>query len=212
MAGTIDTRATEHTRRRYDRTARFYDHMGSGRMEDWRRLAWERVQGPRVLEVGVGTGKSMPYYPVAADMTAVDLSPRMLAKARERARRDGTAVELREADAQALPFPDSSFETVIATCVLCSVPDPILGLREMRRVLVPGGQLVTLDHVLSHGRVLGPLMRLANPMVARVSGANIDRETVENVRKAGFADVQVRDLWLDIVKLIEARAPRAAPE
>ncbi len=209
---TLDARATERTRRRYDRNARFYDLMEWGaerRFQPWRTRLWERARGPRLLEIGVGTGKNLPFYPRSLQATAVDLSPRMLERARQRARRLGLPVDLREADAQALPFPDASFDTVLSTFVFCSVPDPVLGLREVRRVLVPGGQLLLLEHVLSQKAALRPLMRAANPVVVRLTGANIDRETVENVRRAGFEQVRVEALWLDVVKLIEARAPGA---
>ncbi len=204
----IDRRATDLTRRRYDRNARFYDFMErGGSMDRWRERLWPRVRGPRVLEVGVGTGRNLAFYPRGVQVTGVDLSPRMLERARRKAAQLGLEVDLREADAQALPFPDASFDTVVATCVFCSVPDPVLGLRELRRVLVPGGQLLTLDHVLSSRPGLRQAMHLANPLVVRLTGANIDRETVANVRQAGFEDVQVEDLWLDVMKLIEARAP-----
>ena len=209
-AAAIDPRATAATRARYDRIAAFYDRMerfSERRFAPMRADLWRRVRGPRVLEVGVGTGKSMPYYPRGINVIAVDLSPRMLEQARARARRLSVAVELREADAQALPFPDGSFDTAVATFVFCSVPDPALGLKELRRVLVPGGQLLLLEHVLSRRPLLRPLMHVVNPLVVRVVGANIDRETVENVRRAGFADVRVENRWLDIVKLIDARAP-----
>jgi ubiquinone/menaquinone biosynthesis C-methylase UbiE len=149
----------------------------------------------------------MPFYPDRMAITAIDLSPRMLERARARAVRLGLAVDLREADAQALPFPAASFDTVIATCVFCSVPDPVLGLREIRRALVPGGQLLLLEHVLSKRPRLRRFMQMFNPLVVRMCGANIDRETTENVGRAGLADVRVEDLWLDILKLIEARAP-----
>ncbi len=209
----IDPRATATTRARYDRRAHLYDRLtrGSERvMTPGRAALWQRVRGPRVLEVGVGTGKSFPYYPSGMIITAIDLSPRMLDQARMHAARDRIAVDLREADVQALPFSDASFDTVIATCVFCSVPDPMLGLRELRRVLVPGGQLLLLEHVLSHRPLLGPLMGTLNPLVVRMMGANITRETVENVRRAGFTDLQVEDRWLDIVKRIEARTPSVA--
>jgi len=208
----IDPQATAATRARYDRIARFYDRMerrNERRFVPWRAGLWRRAQGPRVLEVGVGTGKNMPFYPQGMTITAVDLSPRMLEHARACAAREGVAVDLREADAQALPFPDASFDTMVATFVFCSVPDPLLGLRELRRVLIPGGQLLLLEHVLSRRPLLRPLMQLANPLVVRLMGANINRETVQHVRCAGFDDLHIETLWLDIFKLIEARAPGA---
>jgi ubiquinone/menaquinone biosynthesis C-methylase UbiE len=207
----IDPRATAATRARYDRNARCYDLLtrsGERMLEPGRAELWQRVHGPRVLEVGVGTDRGMAHYRPELEVTAIDLSPRMLAHARQRAVREQITVDLREADVQALPFPDASFDTVIATCVFCSVPDPVLGLCELRRVLVPGGQLLLLEHVLSRRPLLGRVMRLLNPLAVRFSGANINRETVENVRHAGFVEVQVEDRWLDIVKQIEAQAPR----
>ena len=209
----IDQQATAATRARYDRIARFYDRMGRSserRFAPWRAALWRRVQGARVLEIGVGTGKSFPYYPVGMTITAIDLSPRMLEQARTHAAHSQIAVDLREADVQALPFADASFDTAIASCVFCSVPDAVLGLRELRRVLVPGGQLLLLEHVLSRRPLLRRVMNLVSPLVVRRMGANINRETVENVRRAGFAELQVEDLWRDIVKLIEARAPGLA--
>jgi ubiquinone/menaquinone biosynthesis C-methylase UbiE len=206
----VDEGATAATRARYDRLARFYDLMERGaerRLSPYRTVLWQRVQGQRVLEVGVGTGKNMAYYPPGLTVTAVDLSSRMLEKARARARREGVTVDLREADAQALPFTSASFDTVAAACLFCSVPDPVPGLSEMRRVLKPGGQLILLEHVLSCRPILRALMSFANPLVVRLMGANVHRETVENVWRAGFRDVRAEDLWLDIAKLIEDRAP-----
>lgn len=177
-----------------------------GRFGRWRATLWERVHGPRVLELGVGTGKNFAYYPPEARVTGIDLSPRMLERARERAA-DAVAVDLQVADAQALPFPDASFDTVVATFVFCSVPDPLQGLREAYRVLVPGGKLVLLEHVLSRRPVLRVLMRAGNPIVVRMMGANINRETVGNVDRAGFHLTRVEELWNDIVTLIEAERP-----
>ncbi len=210
-ASLIDSRSTAATRGRYDRIAPLYDvmqRMNERRFAPHRTALWGRVQGPRVLEVGVGTGMNIPLYPEGVKVTAIDLSPRMLERARKRLSQTGAAVELLEADAQDLPFPDAHFDTVIATFVFCSVPDPVLGLRELRRVLVPGGRLLLMEHVLSTRPVLRRMMRLMNPVVRPLMGANIDRETVENVRRAGFVALEVKDLGpLDIVKEIAARAP-----
>ena len=206
----IDERATAKTRARYDRNARFYDLMESGaelKFSPWREEFWKRVRGPRVLEAGVGTGKNIPYYPDNLEITAIDLSPKMLERAKTKAERERITADLIEADVQALPFPDDSFDTAVATFLFCSVPDPVLGLKELRRVLASGGQLLLLEHMLSHKPFLETPMHLFNPVAVRMTGANIDRETVENVHRAGFDEVQTEDLWLDIVKMIEARAP-----
>lgn len=181
---------TARTRARYDRLARSYDRIEGGiesrRFQHWRRILWDRVRGACVLEVGVGTGKNIVYYPPHASVTGIDLSPKMLERAKQEAARRASPVTLRLADAQRLPFPDESFDAVVATFVFCSVPDPVRGLCEARRVFKPGGQLVLLEHVLSTHRLIRPLMRIANPLVVRLMGANINRETVRNVERAGF--------------------------
>lgn len=199
---------TSATRARYDRVARFYDVMEAGMekgsMAGWRARLWALVKGPRVLEVGVGTGKNIPYYPAGAQVTAVDLSPRMLARAWQRAAKINRDVDLRLMDAQRLEFASDTFDTTLATCVFCSVPDPVAGLRELCRVTKPGGQILLLEHVRPGG-VLGTVADVANPLVVRVMGANINRRTLDNLRRAGIAIVAVEELWRDIVKLIVAQ-------
>lgn len=206
-------RETDLVRRRYDRVAPLYDAMEwlaeALRFSTWRREQWERVEGDTIVELGVGTGKNFPYYPSEADVTAIDIAPKMLERARRRAEREGVDVDLMEADAQDLPFADDSFDAAVATFVFCSVPDPVQGLREARRVVRPGGQLVLVEHVLSDIPVVQTLMKWFDWLPSHIWGAHIDRRTVENVRQAGFADVRVKDLSLDIVKRIEARVPEA---
>lgn len=200
----------ETVRRRYDRAARFYDIeqavgerllLHSLRGDLWRRLP----AADDVLEVGVGTGVNLGHYPPRAVMTAIDVSEKMLERARRRAEREGIAVDLRLMDAQDLAFPDESFDAVVATCVFCSVPDPVLGLREALRVLRPGGRLLLLEHVRSEQLAVGKVMDWLNPLVVRMSGANINRRTVDNVRAAGFDLVDVRRGFFGILRLIEAR-------
>lgn len=197
--------ATDAARRRYDRLSRYYNMMEWAAerkaFTGWRHRLWGLVEGPRVLEVGVGTGKNIPHYPEGLQLTAIDFSPGMLLHARELASRSGAPVDLREMDVQELDFPDGSFDSAITTFVFCSVPDPIRGLREIRRVLRPGGRAVLLEHVLSRRPVVRQLMHAANPMVLRMMGANINRETRRNLEAAGFRIITETDLWFDIVKL-----------
>ena len=205
-----DRSQTDLVRRRYDRVAPIYDAMewvAEFRFSKWRRDQWDRVEGDEILELGVGTGKNLPYYPEGRDITAIDIAPKMLKRARRRAEKEGVEVALLEADAQDLPFDDNSFDAAVATFVFCSVPDPVQGLKEALRVVRPGGQLILVEHVLSGLPVLHSLMRWFDWLPVHVWGAHIDRQTVKNVERAGFSEVRETPLALDVVKRIEARVP-----
>ena len=204
-----EDKTTEVARKRYDRLAVFYDaseaiveRLGYSR---WRKLLWSKVEGSGILEIGVGTGKNFPYYPSHVEMTAIDFSSRMLKRARDKARKQELQVQLQQMDVQDLSFEDNVFDTVIASFVFCSVPDPVRGLIETERVCKPGGKVVLLEHVRSANRILGRLMDFANPLVVRMMGVNINRPTVNNVIKSGLVVERVTDLRAGIFKLIEAK-------
>jgi len=203
---------TPTIQRRYDSQASLYD-LREAPMElfigRWRRRLWQQVPpGSRVLEVGVGTGKNMRWYPAGVSVVAVDFSPKMLARGTRRARRHHIDVQLALMDAQALALADASFDIVVTTCVFCSVPDPVLGLEEVRRVLRPEGRVLMLEHVRSRLPVLGRIMDWLNPVSVRLQGVNINRDTVANVAQAGFAVRRADNLLLDVFKLIDG-APAA---
>ena len=202
-------KANELAKRRYNRIALIYDSMEGlvemSRYRNWRELLWSKVEGTNILEVGVGTGKNFSYYPADAEITAIDFSDRMLMRAKDRARKQKVTVHLQQMDVQNLKFEDNTFDTIIASFVFCSVPNPVRGLMEVERVCKPGGKVVLLEHVLSANRIVAWLMNLANPLVVRMIGVNINRHTVENVSKSSLVVEQVTNLGAGIFKLIEAR-------
>lgn len=205
---TIDRRApssaTRGVARVYDRIAFLYDLYDApmnalgGRKR--RRQLIARAHG-KVLEVGIGTGANLDLYPAGIDLVGIDVSPRMLAKARRRASRLGANVALREADIERLPFPDATFDTVVATCVFCSVADPARGLDEVRRILKAGGSALLLEHVRPENPVMGRLADLISPLVKRLVGPELNRNTEETVARSGLRVLEVRreTIWREIV-------------
>lgn len=200
----VDAQATAAVRRKYDRNARFYDAMDRMVRGRWRAKVIGQAAG-RVLEIGVGTGKNLPFYDpeVTTELIGIDPSPGMLARARTKPSR--VRAELREMDAQDLHFADDSFDTVVATCVFCTVPDPVRGLREAGRVCRRTGRILLLEHVRVDRPVVGTFMDALDPFVAAAIGTHINRQTVENVRRAGLVVDEVESVHGDLVKLIHAR-------
>ncbi|MGD2144450.1 MAG: methyltransferase domain-containing protein [Anaerolineae bacterium] len=206
----MDRQATAKTRARYDRIAPVYDLLEAAverlAFHRWRRWLWPQVGGERVLEVGVGTGKNLPYYPEGTRVTAVDLSEKMLERARHRVQDLSAETDLALMDAQHLALADGTFDAAVSTFVFCSVPDPVVGLGELGRVVVPGGPITLLEHVRVNEPLIGMVMDLLDPVVVQLMGPHINRQTVENVRKAGLEVEQVKELTPGgLVKLIVAQ-------
>lgn len=204
------TTSVDRVRRLYDASAGRYDRtiaiperllFGSGRQ--WAAgLAHDRT-----LEVAVGTGRNLPYYDRRVRLTAMDVSERMLELAAQRAHRLRREVELLVADAQALPFDDDAFDTVVATLALCSIPDDAAGVREMARVLRPGGRLVLLDHVRSPLRPVRVVQRALEPLFLRLEADHLLRQPEVRVAEAGLAVEHCQRSKLGLVLRLTARQP-----
>ncbi|SJZ30584.1 class I SAM-dependent methyltransferase [Selenihalanaerobacter shriftii] len=199
---------TEKIKKRYNRVARVYDILEAP-MEmlaqgSLRELVFNKTEG-KLLEVGIGTGKNIEYYPERVEVVGIDFSEKMLEKARERADQTDVKVDLIEMDAQNMDFANDTFDTIVTTCVFCSVPDPIKGLKEIKRVCKPEGRVVMLEHVRSENLILGKFMDLINPIPVTLWGANINRRTVDNIKEAGLKIIEVEDVASSLVKLITAQ-------
>lgn len=206
----LDTQQTQFTKKRYNTVSTIYNlfewPMEQLWYKKWRKKLWGRVNGLKVLEIGIGTGKNIPYYPDQIKLTGIDLSPNMLKQAKRLLADDPKEhVTLQEMDAQDLDFPDNHFDEVVATFVFCSVPDPILGLKEALRVTKPGGKHHLLEHMRSRNPLFSSMMVKLDGPIHYLSGVHIARQTVENVEAAGWKIEQVKDLTMGgIFKRIKA--------
>ncbi len=200
------------TRVKWDRAAANFDLMSS-RGPEWRwapakREFFSAMRG-KILFLAVGTGLDIPFFPPDRDITGIDISPKMLELARPRAAAYSGKLELHEMDVHEMSFEPASFDQVFTSCTFCSVPDPVRGLEALRRVLRPGGELRMFEHTGSRYFPFNLMLHLMTPLSRRL-GPDMNRPTVENVRRAGFQIVEVDRLYLDVVKRITAIAPASA--
>jgi ubiquinone/menaquinone biosynthesis C-methylase UbiE len=203
--------ATERQRRVWDKRASTFDRsmglmekllVGNGR-------AWVCSQASgEVLEVAVGTGRNFGFYPDGIRLTGIELSLEMLAIARRRAAKLGRAVKLFQGDAQALAFPDASFDTVVCTFSLCSIPDDRMAIAEMKRVLRPGGKLLLIDHVPSTTRLWRGIQWLLEQVTLRVEGEHLLRRPLELLRAEGFVIERAERFKAGIIERVAGRNPR----
>jgi len=142
-----------------------------------------RAQG-RVLEVAIGTGLSLPHYPAGGTVTGIELSPAMLAIAKRRAAGLGLDVDLHTGDAEHLPFDEAAFDTVVCALSLCTIPDPATAIGEMKRVLVPGGRLLLLDHIGSTWPPIYAAQWLLEQVTIRAAGEHFTRRQLPLARPA----------------------------
>jgi ubiquinone/menaquinone biosynthesis C-methylase UbiE len=171
--------------------AAMYDRMLSGvekaGLRDRRARLLASARG-KVLEIGAGTGANLPLYgPNVESLTVTEPEAPMARRLAKQLREQSRAADLVEASAEQLPLPDGQFDTVVSTLVLCTVPDPLRALREVRRVLKPGGQFLFIEHVRSDDPKLAKWQdRLHGINRVIAHGCNCNRATLDVIRQAGF--------------------------
>lgn len=193
--------------RRYDRFSMLYDLLENPiekRFFSALRKKAASVARGRVLEVGIGTGKNLPYYQSNIKLTGIDFSKKMLEKADIRKKKLFMDVELLVMNVEKMDFKDESFDTVVSTFVFCTVPDPIKGLSEVYRVLKQGGMAIFLEHMKSNNFMLNISLYIMHMFIKPLIGTSMLRETQKNIEKAGFKIKEVQNIYFDIVRLIYA--------
>jgi len=196
----------EEEARKYDREMNFFDRLLFAGGREW---VCSQAAGD-VLEIGIGTGRNLPHYRVDVSLIGIELSPAMLEIARARARELGREVDLRVGDAQALEFPDDSFDAVVCTLSLCTIPDDRAAVAEVRRVLRPGGRFLLLEHVRSPVLPVRLGQRLLDPLAVRFEADHLLREPLEHLRAERFEVERFERSKLGIVERVVARKPAAA--
>lgn len=198
---------TSEISEKYNQFAHWYDWvegvpgiLGVSRL---RRRLLQRASG-RVLEVAVGTGKNLYSYPANCRISAVDVSGEMLSVARKRAAKLSLDVSFLLADAEALPFPDKSFDTVVSSLSTCTFPNPVATLQEMARVCKPTGRILLLEHGRSNREWLGRLQDRRADRHARQLGCHWNREPLELVREASLNVVEAQRVFFGIFHEIQA--------
>ena len=186
----------------YDRNAAVYDKVLSPvqkTLSKWRRRLLKDAHG-KTLEIGIGTGKSLSDYPKGVLITGIDSSENMLKYARKRANGYNHIEELLIMDAEDLTFPDNTFDTVVSSCVFCSINNPVKAFKEIRRVCKSTGTVYLLEHVRTKNKVIGKIMDILNPISFALYGDNINRRTYDNLIEAGFeaSQIEVENVWWDI--------------
>lgn len=199
----------ERTRAKWDGTAAFFDLMAHGAEKRWapaKQTLFSRMGTGEILFLALGTGLDLRFFPPGRRITAIDISPAMVARAQARVAAYEGTMQTMVMDVHEMTFPDHHFDQIFTSCTFCSVPDPVRGLTALRRVLKPGGTLHMFEHTGSHLPPFRGMLNLMTPLM-RPIGPEMNRPTVENVRAAGFNVTSVCNIYLDVVKTIEAVNP-----
>jgi len=204
--------------RKWDRAAARFDVMtGLGPERRWGPIKHElfsHMGAGNILFVAVGSGLDFEHFPPGRDILGIDISKKMLEKAAPRAalyEASGGSLELRQMDVEALDVRDGTLDQAFTSCTFCSVTRPVEGLREIFRVLKPGGDLYMFEHTGSRYFPFNLMLDAMTPLSRRV-GPDLNRPTVENVTRSGFELRDVRNYFLDVVKTIYATRPAVAAQ
>jgi ubiquinone/menaquinone biosynthesis C-methylase UbiE len=194
------------TQAKWDKMAPRFDSMAAkgaeARWKPFKSALFANMKG-KVLFMALGTGLDIPAFPTGQDITAIDISPKMIEQAQKRVAEYDGKIHAEVMDVHDMAYPEGNFDQAFTSCTFCSVPNPVAGLKAIYRVLKPGGELFMFEHTGSKFHPFGRMMNLMTTLTERI-GPSMNRDTVSNVRAAGFEVTEVNNVFLDVVKTIKA--------
>ncbi|MGL5544812.1 MAG: class I SAM-dependent methyltransferase [Cetobacterium sp.] len=194
------------TKDKYSRIAKLFDKIEQNMpMKSVKENAVQMLNG-KILEVGIGSGGCLEYYPKDADLTGIDFSIGMLELAKKKSKLlDMKNITLLDMDIENMSFEDESFDSVFSSCVFCTVPNPEKGIGEVYRVLKKDGKAVFIEHMKSENEIINIALRFLNIFTKLILGTSLLRETEKTIKNAGFSKVTSRNIMLgDVVRFIVA--------
>jgi ubiquinone/menaquinone biosynthesis C-methylase UbiE len=198
--------------RKWDCLAPRFDVMaGEGGEKRWRRAKthlFSAMGDGDILFMALGTGQDIGTFPPSKTLHAIDVSERMLSLAQPRVEAYNGTIHVRQMDIHQANFAPESFDQVFTSCTFCSVPEPVEGLKQVFNLLRPGGELLMFEHTGSGYFPFNLMLRTMTFLTNKI-GPDMDRNTVANVKAAGFEVVAVENVFLDVVKIIRAKRPKA---
>jgi ubiquinone/menaquinone biosynthesis C-methylase UbiE len=173
----------------------------------WRQIIWQHVEGERILELGIGTGKNIPYFPDVSEIHGCDISWNMISMAKKKEGISLSKAYITVMNVEELGYQDNTFDTVVGTFIICSVDRPMETFEEIQRICKPGGKILFLENMRSKNKIVGILMDVVNFFTSRIKGANITRPTLDNIKKSNLQITEVIPLLYDISKIIVCKNP-----
>ena len=197
------------TQKKWDKAAKFFDFMNSKgperRWAPYKRELFQHMQG-NILFLALGTGLDIQFFPKNLRITGIDISPLMLEAAKPRALAYEGDISCLQMDVHDMDFAENHFDQIFTSCTFCSVPNPVEGLKKLRHTLKPGGELYMFEHTGSDHFPVNFMLNMMSPL-SRAFGPEMNRDTLSNVKQAGFVIQEVNNIYLDVVKTIKAVKP-----
>ena len=206
--GPLQNMSNQKAKNHYGSFAKYYD-FGTFLFEilffrRFRKYLLKSAKG-KILEIGAGTGKNLPYYPKDSDLTLTDFTPEMLEIAKKRAKKLRISANFKLADSEKLPFKSKNFDTIVDTLGLCTYPNPLKALNEMKRVCKPSGKIILIEHGSSNIQLIQKIQHGREPKHLKSTGCSLTRNYLNIIKKSNLKIMNIKRNFFGIFYLIELK-------